>query len=60
MVYVCSSGDPNGVYKTKEWLERVIVVGMNVSPATITISSGADNTVCLIINMSIINMSLPR
>ncbi|XP_065920024.1 neutral alpha-glucosidase AB-like [Dysidea avara] len=34
-----SSGDPNGIYKTKEWLERVIVIGMNVSPASITISS---------------------
>jgi len=53
MVYVCSSGDPNGIYKTKEWLERVIVVGMNVSPATITISSGTYNTVCLVIYISL-------
>ena len=36
---VCSSGDTSGVYATKEWLERVIVVGVDKKPTTVTLQT---------------------
>ena len=38
--HTSSNADPSGTYSTKEWLERVIVVGINKPPSSISISSG--------------------
>ena len=38
--HASSNADPSGTYNTKEWLERVIVVGINKPPSSISISSG--------------------
>ena len=35
-----SNADPNGTYQTKEWLERVLIIGITKLPSSITISSG--------------------
>jgi len=38
---VSSNADPGGVYNTKEWLERIVIIGINNSPSSITITSGS-------------------
>ena len=46
-----SNADSNGTYKTKEWLERVLIIGINKPPSSITISSGTyilTNVLCFI------------
>ena len=41
-IFVTSSNaDPNGTYQTKEWLERVLIIGITKLPSSITISSGS-------------------
>ena len=36
---ICSSGDSSGVYATEEWLERVIVVGVDKKPTSVTLQT---------------------
>ena len=45
---VHSSAEPSGQYKTKEWLERIIVLGLQSKPRRITMkdASGKPLMIC--------------
>jgi len=39
------SGDPRGRYETKEWLERVIIVGLDRAPSSVTMETPAGTSI---------------
>ncbi len=43
------SGDQNGSYTTKSWLERVLVVGVTRAPSSINIQSGGENIIIILL-----------
>jgi hypothetical protein len=46
--FISSSAEPSGQYKTKEWLERIIVLGLQSKPRRITMkdASGKPLMIC--------------